>query len=120
MKISYINLTSLICCFIPVILKTHSIKAFIILFNGFLFHTHIDNKPLFINDLIINSGMIADTYYYNPHLRKRITIACVLTLINFYITYGNNRKYYLGRKCSEIVHSLLTHVYGSYLLYLSY
>lgn len=119
MKISYINLLTLICCFLPVIIKTHSIKATIILFNGILFHTNIDNKPLLFYDLIINIGLIYDTYYYNPHLRNKINIACFLTLINFYILHCNE-NINLNKKTHDIIHSLITHVCGSYLLYLSY
>lgn len=120
MKISYINLSTLICCFLPVLIKTHSIKAGVILFNGILFHTHIDNKLLFFYDIIINCGLIADTYYYNPHIRNRINFATFLTIINFYIMYGNDQKFYLGKSKHDIAHILITHLFGSYLLYLSY
>ena len=120
MKISYINLLTLICCFLPVIIKTHSIKASIIIFNGILFHTNIDNKPLLLYDTVINIGLIADTYYYNPHIRNKIAFACFLTFINFYILYANNQKYRLSKNTHDIIHSLVTHVCGSYLLYLSY
>ena len=119
MKISYINLTSLICCYLPVFIITHSTKTFIILVNGILFHTHIDNKPLLIYDLIVNCGFTIDTYYYNPHLRNQITLGCFITFINFYIMYGNNYKYRFERNKHDIIHAIITHGYGSYLLYLS-
>lgn len=120
MRISYINLLTLICCFLPVIIKTHSIKGTIILFNGILYHTHIDNELLFFYDIIINTGLIADTYYYNPHIRNKIAFACFLTLINFYTFRTNNLKYHLSKNAHDFFHSLITHVCGSYLLYLSY
>jgi len=120
MKISYINLITLISCFFPVLIKTHSIKAGIILFNGILFHTHIHSKLLFYYDIILNGVLITDTYYYNPHVRKRIAFACFLTFMNFYIMYGNNKKYSFQKDTHDIIHSLITHIWGSYLLYLCY
>ena len=119
MKISYINLSSVICCYLPVLINTHSIKAGIILFNGILFHTHINSTPLFFYDIIFNIVLLADTYYYNPHIRNRIAFVCFLTFINFYIMYGNNKKYSFPRPIHDIFHSLTTHIWGSYLLYLS-
>ena len=116
MKISYINLSSLLLCFAPILIKKKSIYSIIILFNGILFHTHRDNKLLLFYDLFTNTLIIFYVNYYNQHIQRLSSIVCFLTIINFYTL----RKYPFQEYKHDIYHSIITHGLGSYCLYQIY
>jgi len=114
MKISYINLSSLILFFTPLIIKKNSFIAKIVLWNGLLFHTHRNNKILLWNDLLTNIFFIIYTNYYHTHIRKYSLIGCSLTLINFY----KYRHYPYSAYFHDFFHSFFTHGIGAYCLYI--
>jgi len=116
MQISYINTTSLLLCFLPILIWYKSIKAFIILFIGLLFHTNRNNKKLLFIDVFTNILLISHTYYYCEKSRNVIYLGCILTLINFYLFYNN----LIQLKYSDILHGVVSHMTGYYGLYLSY
>ena len=115
MKISYINLSTLILFFTPLIIKKNSFIAKIVLWNGLLFHTHIDNKILFWNDLLTNILLILYANYYHTHIRKYSLIGCSITLINFYNARHNPYSKYFH----ALFHSFFTHGIGAYCLYIT-
>ena len=116
MKISYINLSTLILFFTPIIIKKNSFIAKIVLWNGLLFHTHTDNKILLLNDLLTNILFTIYANYHHTHIRKYSLIGCILTLINFYKKRHNPYSTY----SHDIFHSFFTHGIGAYCLYNTY
>ncbi len=116
MQVSYINLSTLILFFLPILITKKSVNAFIILFNGIIFHTHRDNKLLLCYDLFTNILLIFYVNYYNQHIRKLSSVVCFLTSINFYTL----RKYRFQEYKHDVFHSIITHGLGSYCLYQIY
>ncbi len=114
-NISIINLISLCYFFIPLIIYHKSYIATIVLINGLVFHSNINNNFLFLYDTIFCIILVGYKNYYNSNINYLTYIGSTIFMLNL-ILY---RKYNLNKYISHIIHAIAVHYIGHKCLLMS-
>ncbi len=102
----YINAISILMYMYP-LYKYNSYRAFIILFNGLVYHglTYGNMKMLSI-DLICNFLISFYTGYYYPKVFLKGAFCTLFFILNSALFYSN----YINSITSQILHVITTHI----------